>query len=166
MNRSSYHGKLGPSDESTADVSLSSFGTDSDFFQDRLHGSLDMDKHSRRGLSRHSSGMREQRLEAIVAEDGDDEEALLQDSFAVDDDNNFNVTSFLWNENYVSDVEEVTEEEDSSSRTTDQEAEVRRTSTSSSSSSAVSSSPPTATTSSSKEQSEKIPPTPPSSTEK
>uniref|UniRef100_A0A6U3B134 Uncharacterized protein n=1 Tax=Entomoneis paludosa TaxID=265537 RepID=A0A6U3B134_9STRA len=123
MNRSSYHGKLGPSDESTAEISLSSINTEFDFLTDRLHGSLDMDKHSRKGLSRHS-GLREQRLEAISATGDEEDEEGFQDSFAVDDGSSHEITaqamraateSFLIGDNYVSDVEEETEDFSSSS---------------------------------------------------
>lgn len=126
MNRSSYHGKLGPSDESTADISSSSINTtDVELvIIDRLHGSLDMDKHSRKSLSRHS-GLREQRLEAIAAAAVDEDDDCFQDSFAVDDGNNTTcltsqailsaTESVMLGDNYVSDVEEGIEEESSSS---------------------------------------------------
>lgn len=135
MNRSSFHGKLGPSDESTAEISLSSINTDTDHWFDRMNGSLDMDSHTRTGasLSRHSASHHrrdQRRLQAIAAGNEDeadreeDDENFLQDSFAVDDGNSLIAqgvmgasATFLMGDNYVSDVEEETEEEDTSSAT-------------------------------------------------
>ena len=127
MNRSS-HGKFNPSstsgDESTAEISLSSFNTDTVSDQlgpDRFHTSLDMDTHNpATNTTGHATAAR-RHLEAIVAgddkEEEDDDADLLQESFAIDDTGpsglqTASAANFLSLDNYVSEVEENEEEEE------------------------------------------------------
>mmetsp|Transcript_8294 Transcript_8294/g.10868 ORF Transcript_8294/g.10868 Transcript_8294/m.10868 type:complete len:166 (+) Transcript_8294:134-631(+) len=117
MKPSSFHGKLGPSDESTAEISLSSLSTDTAdllSYYDRFNTSLDMDTHNRTGaaissLSRHSLTAnsshhrrdQQRRLEAIDdSSDNNDEYdrvnlLLLNSRGDIDeDDENFLQDSF------------------------------------------------------------------------